>query len=387
MLKLNLIMARVDIKEPREQEAHFGLYRTSVGGDESIIVRRKVGEPTDVKHNTSRKLERQRYYLTLASQHYSHLTPSQKAITRHQIEEVEYQKSHGKTDTKLLMGRQLFISKEMHSLETTGKQIYLPHEICIMLVDKNHLPLEGTLTLRYLDRGEWWGIYGEEISPGSWLHCLVPRGMAAYRPYGEAEGYFDPQLPQHQFMTEDEIRAYHYHELLLPVDSEEIYPNGKGDLTELLTSGEPHWQMVREIDTTFIPPNGGGSFGKFEGNYVYNRWWPAEEKADLYTFTNPLYAAQHISKLTAYCWVTRNLYPYGDWRLILKTHGQIYYSDYMGTSLRYEYTPFEFPVNPYTNEAWTVNEVKDLQLGVSLKITTMYAVWMCDCIYIKLNYS
>jgi len=207
-------MATVKIKKPRVQSSSFGLYRTSAGGDESIIVRRKVGEPTDVNHTKSRKLARHRYELTLASQHYSQLTPSQKAITRHQIEEVEYQKSHGKTDTKLLMGRQLFISKEIHSLETTQKQLVLPYELCIMLVDELLLPIEGELFLRYLKDAVWKETGKEELYPGSWLFSQTPRAQEAYRPYGEAEDYYDPELPEHQFMTEAEILAYHYHILL-----------------------------------------------------------------------------------------------------------------------------------------------------------------------------
>ena len=204
-------MATVRIKKAREQEAHFGLYRTSVGGSQSIFVRRKVGEPTDYMHTKSRKLKRQRDNLTLASQHYANLTPSQKAITRRHIEEVEYIASHGKTDIKLLQGRQLFISKEMHSLETTQKQTKLPYELCIMLVDENLSPLEGELWLRYLKYPAWLETEKEELATGSWLFSETPRGQAAYRPYGEAVGYFDPLTPETQELSEDEIRAYHYH--------------------------------------------------------------------------------------------------------------------------------------------------------------------------------
>ena len=208
-------MARIHIIQPREQAAHFGLYRTSAGGDERVFVRRKVGEPTDVMHTKSRKLKRQREYLTLASQHYSRLSPTQKAITRHQIEEIDYTRSHGKTDTKILLGRQLFIAKEMRSLATTGKQLLLPHELCIMLVDQALYPLSGELWLRYFKDGEWLDCEKEELATGSWLFSQVPRGMSSYRVYGEAEGYIDPQLPEHQYMTEDEIRAYHYHQLYI----------------------------------------------------------------------------------------------------------------------------------------------------------------------------
>ena len=204
-------MATVKVTHKRIQTSSFGLYRTSAGGDESIIVRRKVGEPTDVKHSQSRKLKRQREYLTLASQHYSHLTPSQKAITRHQIEMVQYETGHSKTEEKLLLGRQLFISKEMHSLRTTGKQLVLPHEVCIILSDEFLMPLEGELFLRYLKDAEWKDCTKEELYTGSWLFSQTPRKQEAYRPYGEAENYHDPELPELQFMTEKELLTYHYH--------------------------------------------------------------------------------------------------------------------------------------------------------------------------------
>jgi len=206
-------MATVKVTQKREQSSSFGLYRTSAGGDESIIVRRKVGEPTDVNHTKSPKLARQRYELSLASQHYSRLTPSQKAITRHQIEEVEYIKSHGKTDTKLLEGRQLFISKEMHSLETTQSQLVLPYELCILLVDEFLNPLDGELWLRYLKSGVWKDIGKEQLTIGNWLFSQTPRAQEAYRPYGEAENYEDIELPELQFMTEAQILPYHYHVL------------------------------------------------------------------------------------------------------------------------------------------------------------------------------
>lgn len=210
---LDFIMATIKILKPREQAAHFGLYRTSVGGDDSIFVRRKIADPTDYLHSKSRKLANQRYFLTLASQHYANLTPGQKATTRRQIDWVEFQKSHGKTDTKLLMGRQLFIAREMRSLATTGKQLMLPHELCIMLVDPTKRPLVGELWLRYLEDEEWHDVFGQELAPGNWLFKSVPPEKEAYRPYGEAPGYYDQQLPQYQNMTEDKIRAYHYHKL------------------------------------------------------------------------------------------------------------------------------------------------------------------------------
>lgn len=207
-------MARVDIKEPREQEAHFGLYRTSVGGDESIIVRRKVGEPVDYMHSNSVEVARQREILALASQHYAGLSPSQKAITRHQIEEVEYQVAHGQTDTKLLMGRQLFVSKEIRSLASQGTQLVLPYEVCVVLCDEFYSRLWGELWLFYLEDGLWVECSKEQLGMGNWLFSQVPVGKEAYRIYGEALGFYDPLLPHLQYMPAETMLKLRYHVLL-----------------------------------------------------------------------------------------------------------------------------------------------------------------------------
>lgn len=206
-------MATVKRGIAREQAAHFGLYRTSAGGQQFIIVRRKVGEPTDYLHATSKKLNRQRENLALASQHYAHLTPSQKAETRHQFEEVEFIPSHGKTDTKLLTGRQLFIAKEVRSLNVTGKQLLLPLEICIVLTDEEEKPIAGQLWLRYLENEEWLDCDRELLSQYDWLFPNVPDGKTRYHPYGEAPDYEDQEDPYITFMSEYRLKYYHYHKL------------------------------------------------------------------------------------------------------------------------------------------------------------------------------
>ena len=380
------IMARIEIVKKREQTAHFGLYRTSAGGDQEIFVRRKVGEPTDYMHTKSRKVARQRENLALASQHYAHLTPSQKAITRHQIEEVEYQKPHGKTDTKILLGRQLFIAKELRSLEATGKQLAIPYELCIMLVDENLSPLTGELWLYCTVSGEWFDLPKDEIWTGNWLFSKVPPGYAPYRVYGEADGYFDPLLPEHQAMSEDYLLAYHYHKLLLTQESETLYPNGDGSITDLITSlpDAPHWWMVLNEDTEWHAPPPG--WGYWTGNYVLKNWYPWGERADLYTFTNPQYAAQHIYHLIAHCLVGRDTYPYGKCRVILKTHGQLYYSDYEYPNQPYYCFERDFTENPYTNKEWTREEVQSLQLGIAMDKVGSFGNMICDKISIELRY-
>jgi len=284
------------------------------------------------------------------------------------------------------MGRQLFISKEIHSLNTTQTQLKLPHEVCIMLVDENLTALKGELWLRYLKDGEWLDCDKEEITTGSWLFSQVPTEQESYRVYGEAEGYFDPLLTETQNMSEEDLLTYHYHILLLPVDFEIIVPNGDTALKELLSTGDPHWLEVLTADTVFIPPNGGGSFGWWTGHFIWKSAHPFTEWADLFTFTNPQFAAQHIYRLTAHYLVGMDFYRYGEVRAILKTHGHTYYGEYFMPMTALEEREVNFPVNPHTWQPWTKKEVTDLQLGISMDKEGSYGNLICDKIHIALHY-
>jgi len=174
------------------------------------------------------------------------LTPSQKAITRHQIEEVDYINNHGKSDTKILLGRQLFIAKEMRSLATTQKQLLLPYEFCIMLVDEEFNALDGNLKLSYREDEEWIACEKEQIDLGSWLFSKVPAEKEAYRPYGEAEGYIDPELEELQFMSVEDLIAHHYHILTIPFTQ---YCNAErgGPIGDWLVSGQRRSQLFQPV--------------------------------------------------------------------------------------------------------------------------------------------
>jgi hypothetical protein len=187
-------------------------------------------------------------------------------------------------------------------------------------------------------------------------------------------------------MTEDEILPYHYHVLHLPVDSELLLPNGDGSLRELLTRvpDAPHWQMVLSEDSEWIVPPVG--WGTWTGNYVYKNWYPFAEHADLYTFTNPEYAAQHIYHVIVHYLVGNDLYPYGKCRVILKTHGHLCYSDYVYPHSPHEWFEVDFTLNPYTDKEWTRQELESLQLGISMNKVGSFGNIMCDQIYIDVHY-
>jgi hypothetical protein len=209
-------MAKVEMQEVRHQEAHYGLYRTALGGDERVIVRRKCGEKTDYQHGKSQRVKRQRERLATASRHWNSLTPSQKNYWRNQIGFV---KREGSPSAEVLLkGRELFIAQDINSLAATGKRITTPYEICLVLCDEEHTPLSGALWLSYYQGGEWHICFGESIGFGQWLYTKVPRGKEFYRVTGTAIAYYDPKLPEHQWMTEQYLLSYHYHVLLFNLE-------------------------------------------------------------------------------------------------------------------------------------------------------------------------
>lgn len=126
-------------------------------------------------HPTSKKLKRQREVFGQASTHYSHLTSLQKQDLRYHIEDVEYIKNHGRTEIKVLQGRPLFISKDMHSIIETAKQTEMPLTICIVSVEPTGKVIDVMLRLRkrkpppYVDYPAYWPY------PGTNIFYPVPR--------------------------------------------------------------------------------------------------------------------------------------------------------------------------------------------------------------------
>jgi len=275
-------MAKVEIVEYREQYAHFGFYKQGAGGDEILLIRRKVGDPTDYMHSHSKAVQRQREIFSQASIHYSHLTPTQKAEWRRQIRWVSRIKPGSQSEEVILKGRQLFISEDIHELATKQKQLVDILEICIMLVDEDLIPLTGNLWLYCTVAGEWFDLPREEIGEGSWLFRKVPPNYPPYRVYGEVEGYYDPKFAEHQAMTIKEIKAYPYH-ILIPED----WHIRRGGSTYFRTQGwswlQPfnaskiqirtliHWgDLAGEVRTNLQVPWPDGTILKTEDYYIHS---------------------------------------------------------------------------------------------------------------------
>jgi hypothetical protein len=352
-------MVKVNIGKWRPQDAHYGFYQETIPSGDIVIVRRKVGEPTDYLHPNSRKLRIHRRNFGLASTHYSHLTPIQKKELKYVGEIVSFVRGHSKSDTKFLQGRPLFISKDTHALDETQTQIPTPLQICIVLTDPDLNPIEGDLRLYYLEDGEWKETTHRLLSPSYWLFPTVPRNKQLYHPIGADFDYYDPQDPDTTYLTQKELMLYHYHPLTLRpiIETQILRPNRAGDLCQISNeAGEPcpnHWMNVDEEvpdeDETWV------------GNIT-----TGQPQRDLYRLETPTPSLYAISRVIIVIRFKRlGSYPYGEpIYTILKTHNQTFEHSPGYGSWEYLDDLWGLEENPATNEPWTEQELTDLQVGI-----------------------
>ncbi|GAI70251.1 unnamed protein product, partial [marine sediment metagenome] len=359
---LVLNMARVEIGEYRAQDAHYGFYRDNLPSGDVIIVRRKVGEPTDYLHPNSRKVRLQRLNFGLASTHYSHLTPIQKKELKYQVREVSTIGGRSKSVTKVLQGRTLFISEDIHALNETQKQTPTPLQICIMLTDKDHNPIEGDIWLYYKENGEWKETPRRLLSPSYWLFPTVPRNKELYHPIGAALNFQDPQDPETTYLTQKELMLYHYHPLMrMPTAAAEILrPNGAGMFCMIgWQVGEPcpnHWMNVDEA--------------VHDGEETMLIGHTPTWAHDLFTIQAPTITDLPPKKVTFYAVVRRQGgAPDADVRQILfHTYPYTYKENFLYfSSEEWELHGWEWYTNPYTNKPWTLEEITNLQIGITLR--------------------
>ncbi len=264
-------MATIIQGEKRVAFGHYGFYQTHAGGDLPVIVRRTIGDPTCWMHENSRPVMLQRERFKRAVQHYARLTPPQKWLSKRRLGDVEYIDNHGVTQVKLLSGRQLVISEDIHALATTGRFTEQPFQVCIILCKPDYEPLLGELYLEYQDEAGWHEVEGRELNMGNWLFVEVPGKMTAYRVWGEAVGWQDPMLPENQNMSEAQLKAKHWHKMEVPPvtmefryrfysDPYPILPAVDGRVGRSGTLWKKPWDDIR---------NGAGTVGDHVGGTVY----------------------------------------------------------------------------------------------------------------------
>ncbi len=377
-------MARVEIGEYRAQDAHYGFYRDDLPSGDVILIRRKVGDPTDYLHPNSRKVRQQRLNFGLASTHYSHLTPIQKRELRYVGEIVPFVRGHSKSDTKFLQGRTLFISKDIHALNETQRQTPTPLQICIVLTDPELNPLVGDIWLYYLEDGEWKETPRRLLSSSYWLFPTVPRNKELYHPIGADSNYLDPQDPETTYLTQKELMLYHYHPLSRrPTGPTEILrPTGPGSLCMIgWQVGEPcpnHWMNVDEV--------------VHDGEATMLMGHTPTWAHDLFTIQAPAITDHDPKKVTFYAVVRRQGgAPDADVRQILfHTHPYTYKENFLYfSSEEWELHGWEWYLNPYTHKPWTLEEISDLQIGITLRETgsgDQISYGCCTQVYAEVEY-
>lgn len=205
-------MAKVLLKQKRELEAGYHVYTLPTPSGDLVTVRRKVGMPTDVEHSSSTATRRQRDRFGAASKRWSAIQSPIRAQMSSNYGWTYSQTPHGKSEPKLLQGRQLFISQDIHQQEYHQQHAEIPFHCCIILCAEDDTPLAGQLTLSGKYQEQTTPIPSKRLSPANFLfHPFPPIDFEFYLPYGIAPGYHDPGIPP---LTKTELPSYHYHHML-----------------------------------------------------------------------------------------------------------------------------------------------------------------------------
>ena len=173
-------MAKVKLKELRELEAGYHIYRQPSPAGEMIIVRRKVATPTDVEHRSSKATQAQRQRFARASKKWASLPPVVRADLRQNYGIVDVQTPHGLSTIDVLQGSHLFISQEIHQQKYHQEHVQVPMWLCVQTVDPKGRVIDVPLSL--------WNYYvpgcrpapAYYISPGNTFFYPVPESDQLY---------------------------------------------------------------------------------------------------------------------------------------------------------------------------------------------------------------
>lgn len=160
-----------------------------------------------------------------------------------------------------------------------------------------------------------------------------------------------------------------------------LLPDAPGDDTELPTqypdSGE-HWDKVREFPT----PDDTDTYVSTESD---NHW-----QRDLYNLSNYAVAGGYetITAVTVYFRYAAGGGHHARAMAAIKTNGQVY----EGPNLSHYGTDFvtaswQCATNPGTGEAWTWEEINELQAGVTLRGAGKNKPALCTQVYVAVDYE
>ena len=189
-------MAKVILKQKRQLDAGYHIYRQPSEAGELITVRRKIAMPSDVQHRSSKPTQRHRRIFAAATKRWAAIPAPVRAEMSNNYGFVPIQGHFGAADYKVLKGRELFIAQEMHAQETLRQHLDLPPMLCVVATDK----LDRTIGLKLMirQRNAYTGdlMPSAYLSPGNTLFFGIP--ITAYPYY---IGYAVPGVNPPQCVT------------------------------------------------------------------------------------------------------------------------------------------------------------------------------------------
>ena len=214
------------------------------------------------------------------------------------------------------------------------------------------------------------------------LALVLTTGTFAYTYTNSAASTMDATLADAVWTTYELSASQPDWNSILPegeYNSEILLPNAPGDDTELPTqypeSGQ-HWDKVAD------QPADDGTYVSTEGSGDWER--------DLYNLSNYAGAGGEdtINDITVYFRTAAG----GDYDVTamaaIKTNGQVY----EGPNLTQSGTEFvtmswQCSSNPATDKPWTLEDINDLQAGVTIKGHNKNKPALCTQIYVVVNYQ
>ena len=167
-----------------------------------------------------------------------------------------------------------------------------------------------------------------------------------------------------------------------------LRPNQAGDRTEwpwqYPSTGE-HWDKVDDV----TPDE--------DSTYIYISRAEAGSHKDLYNLPSPgIPSGAQIDYVRVYIRCRGSGFTFARARPVIKTHGMEYAPTYMSFGTSYSTQSHEWTTNPYTGEAWTLDELESLQAGVEGVRGMMYDPWTgliryddtyCTQVYVEIGYT
>lgn len=174
-------MAKITLKEKRPIDAGYHIYRQPTEAGDLITVRRKVAMPTDVQHKSSKETTRHRQIFAKASERWAALPSLVKRDLSNNYGIVPVQGHFAQPDVKVLKGRQLFLSQEIHAQQYHQKHTETPLWLCVQTISPTGKLIPVDIALYYAYFTPHYSIPRYHLSLSDTLFYPVPIVDRAYR--------------------------------------------------------------------------------------------------------------------------------------------------------------------------------------------------------------